>query len=142
MSGILGHFKDRNDGLALSGASAGASHDNQSMRPAPANIASASVSPVREGAGRPGSMTSSKPAPSSSSNSEPYQSPAQQLARERAAAAKAQIAARRAMEAERIPTEAASQMIRTTPELSGALSNPRSSVLSPLQSTMHRLWQP
>ena len=65
MSGILGHFKDRNDGLALSGASAGASRDNQSMRPAPANIASASVTPVRESAGRPGSMTSSKPAPSS-----------------------------------------------------------------------------
>ena len=65
MSGFLGHFKDKNDGLALSGASAGGSRDNQSMRPAPANIASASVTPVRESAGRPGSMTSSKPAPSS-----------------------------------------------------------------------------
>ena len=80
MSGILGHFKDRNDGLALSGASAGNSRDNQAMRPAPANIASANVTPVPERSGRPGSMTSSKPAATSgatASNSEPSQSPAQ-----------------------------------------------------------------
>ena len=93
MSGILGYFKDKNDGLALGGATAGGSHDSQAMRPAPANIAAANVTPVHEG-GRPGSMSATKPAASSSSE-QPYQSPAQQLARERAAAAKAQIAARK-----------------------------------------------
>ena len=106
MSGILGYFKDKNEGnggLALSGATAGGSHEGAAARPSPANIAAANITQVHESAGRPGSMTnnsqsSSKPA---SSSEQPYQSPAQQLARERAAAAKAQIAARKAMEAER-----------------------------------------